>query len=57
MATAMSGLAWFQEQQANKPLPSTILVRSGQSGISVCQTYWIEPALNHFRLTTPIESY
>lgn len=34
MATAMSGLARFQEQlRGKKPLTSTILVRSGQSGI------------------------
>jgi hypothetical protein len=47
MATAMSGLARFQEHvRANKPLTSTILVKSGQSGISAHEIVWLKAILN-----------
>lgn len=59
-ASAMRKLAEFQEQNRfpqNYGNINRAREKSGQSWISVRETYWLEPVLNHVRFTTPIESY
>jgi len=49
---AMRKLAQFQSAVKHRVGQNTGC-ESGQSGISVCETYWLEPILNHVSFTAP----
>jgi hypothetical protein len=55
MSNAMKQYAPYQKSPVEPKMAhfESSQIIGGQSGISVCETYWLEPVLNQVRFTTP----